>query len=347
MSNLKELCASYQASGLYTHVYAACGFLDDSQNVAECSLEPIEPMYAQRDLFDLSSLTKALVTTPLVLWKCMESGKDPKTATILDVFGDLTVDEVGGRKFNRTVASYLRHETGLPAWRNFYTTSDSKSQNLREVLDRAVPKTGAHSETYSDIGFVVLGALLEINAGMSLLDLWRRECHRFQITASDLLGRGEEFACGRAIPTAYCPVRGRNLCGEVHDENAWALGGFTGHTGLFGAGKDVTLFLRQLWQSAAGRKVMLANFAEAGSLGDSLMGWRKGKDTSSQPFAMGRGCGHLGFTGTAFWVDPLTKSYSVVLTNRVISGRMTPEIKTFRAQAFKNLWDIIESVSQS
>ncbi len=342
LSNLKELCATYQASGLYTHVYAACGFLEDTKNTAECSLLPKDDLHARRERFDLSSLTKAMVTTPLVLWKCMEGGQDPKTATIRDVFGDLAVDEVGCGTFNQPVENYLRHETGLPAWRNFYTECDSKTQSLKDVLGRyslSVPSENPQVEKYSDIGFLILGALLEKNEGRTLLDLWRRRCHHFGITASDRLGRAEEFDRDTVIPTAYCPVRTRLLIGEVHDENAWALGGFTGHSGLFGTGLEVTSFLRELWQSLGGRKVMLANFGEHARKGDSLMGWRKGQDDSSRSFAEGRGCGHLGFTGTAFWVDPLTKSYSVVLTNRVISGRISSEIKTFRREAFKILWD--------
>jgi serine-type D-Ala-D-Ala carboxypeptidase len=354
LSNLKELCATYQASGLYTHVYAACGFLEDSKNTAECSLSPRDGRHGSREIFDLSSLTKALVTTPLVLWKCLEAGLDPKKVTIRDVFGDLALDEVGCGSFDQSVANYLRHETGLPAWKNFYAQCHldmemSQTQSLNAVLSRLSHAVQVEHlsdkpiEKYSDIGFLILGSLLEKNAGSTLLELWRNQCQHFGMTACDRLGRGEEFDRETVIPTAYCPVRSRLLIGEVHDENAWALGGFTGHSGLFGGGLDVTAFLRELWQSTGGRKVMLANFGEQSSTGDSLMGWRKGQDDSSRAFAEGRGCGHLGFTGTAFWVDPLTKSYSVVLTNRVISGRITPEIKTFRREAFKVLWDIVQS----
>jgi serine-type D-Ala-D-Ala carboxypeptidase len=347
LASLEELCASYQASGLYTHVYAACGFLDQPQNTAECSLGPQTNVAANQDVYDLSSLTKALVTTPLVLWKCLQSGARPREALISQVFGDIAVDDVGARKFDLLVAEYLRHETGLAAWRNFYTTCDSSTQNLKDVLRRNEPRkatSGQVKDVYSDLGFLVLGQLLEKSAGASLLTIWRDYGRHFGLSACEELGAGFEFARERVVPTAFCPVRNRTLCGEVHDENSWALGGFTGHSGLFGAGKDVALFLRQMWQCPAGRFVLMENFKESSSAGDSLMGWRKGQDPSSQPFADGRGCGHLGFTGTAFWVDPLTKSYAVVLTNRVVSGRITPEIKTFRAEAFKRLWGILQNV---
>jgi CubicO group peptidase (beta-lactamase class C family) len=76
------------------------------------------------------------------------------------------------------------------------------------------------------------------------------------------------------------------------------------------------------------------------------MGWRKGRDASAKTFAQGRGCGHLGFTGTAFWVDPLTRGFGIILTNRVISGRISTAIKDMRAQAFSGLWDILQKKSQ-
>ncbi len=318
-------------------MYVACGFLDADKNTAEFSLTP-----GGRDVFDLSSLTKALVTTPLVLWRSLALGKSPKEAKLSDVFGSEVLDSVGAQKHNLMVADFLRHETGLPAWRNYYVFCEGKRQSPTDVLARVVSQAGS-LDVYSDVGFLTLGHLLEKSSGKGILFSWRKYLETFGIKTVEFMGSGAELSKERAISAGYCPVRGRELVGEVHDENCWALGGFTGHSGLFATGDAVSSYLRALWQSKEGRAVFEANFAEAQSSGESLMGWRKGRDDSSKTFGSGRGCGHLGFTGTAFWVDPVTRSYAVVLTNRIISARLSPGIKTFRAEAFGLLWEGIQA----
>ena len=340
MAKIENLCAEFKDSGLYTHVYVACGFLNGRENYFEHSLSD-----DGRDVYDLSSLTKAFVTTPLALWRCASVGRTARDVKLSRLFGDLALTEVGASRHDYSVADYLRHETGLPAWRNFYVDCLGRRQTLREALKACPEKhdlTEPAKDVYSDIGFLTLGNLLEASAGTKLLEEWRKLGERFAIGATSRLGAGFEFDRQRVISTGYCPVRQRTLIGEVHDENCWALDGFTGHAGLFGSGRDVTGYLRDLWQSKEGREIFTMNFREIGSGGDSLMGWRKGNDESARGFADGRGCGHLGFTGTAFWTDALTGSYAVVLTNRVISARISPAIKTFRARAFTDLWAMIQ-----
>ena len=319
-------------------MYVACGFLDDDKNIFDFGLYS-----GAGRVFDLASLTKALVTTPLVLWACQKKGKDPSNITVSQLFGDVATDHVGASNQNHTVASYLRHETGLPAWRNFYTACKDGAgefrQTLKEVLFRC-PQGDCAKDVYSDVGFLTLGALLREASNQPILSQWQRMCGEFR-ARTEGLGSGQDFASDEVISTGFCPVRERVLWGEVHDENCWALGGFCGHAGLFGSGRGVTDYLRSLWQTGAGRAVFEENFRQLSSRGDSLMGWRKGQDASSKTFADGRGCGHMGFTGTAFWVDPVTRSYAVVLTNRVISGRVSADIKNFRAEAFKQLWDLL------
>ncbi len=332
MAKIEDICQAYKAAGLYTHVYVSCGFLYEDRNLFEFSILPED-----RSVFDLASLTKALVTTPLVLWRCLKAAKDPRALKISELFGDISLDEVGAGSHNLSVADYLRHETGLPAWRNLYTECQHQRQSLRDVLMRSTSKSGS-ADLYSDVGFITLGQLLERSSNQNILDEWKFLCELFEIPSAKKFGSGPSFDLHNAISTGYCPVRQRELLGEVHDENCWALGGMAGHAGLFGGGAAVSSYLRQLWQSSVGRVVFEKNFCEAATPGDSLLGWRKGKDASANAFAEGRGCGHMGFTGTAFWVDPLTRSYCVVLTNRVISGRVSPAMKAFRSQVLSSLW---------
>ena len=298
-------------------------------------------------VFDLASITKALVTTPLIISHCQETRLNLRNSTIAETFGAEACRNLGLGPSALTAADFLRHESGLPAWRNFYVHCDGQRQSLTEAVTRFQNQNqlfcqGRGAELYSDVGFMVLGALLVSAHGKPLDDIWLEYVRKINFETEQEIGPTSSIKKSQAVPTVYCPVRQRQLIGEVHDENAWAMGGFAGHAGLFGSGEGLTRFLRALWRHDYSRQVFSENFAEAASPGDSLLGWRKGLDESALTFAEGRGCGHLGFTGTAFWVDPLTKAYAVVLTNRVISGRISPAIKRFRAEAFAELWNKIQ-----
>ena len=327
-------------------MYVACGFLNRSDVLYQRELNTDE-----RDIFDLSSVTKALVTTPLTLAHAIRSSRPANKTTLLDLYGAKACSEFGEYVGHLTLRQALRHETGLPAWRNFYVECNGHRQSLAESLQRALgngfnrqPQNQNHSELYSDIGFMILGRLIEKNAGRQLNEEWADFAKSVGFNNFLSLGSSAMIDGRRAVPTAYCHLRGRELVGEVHDENAWAMGGFTGHTGLFGSGPSICEFMQKLWQSDIGNKIIMANFDQAGSSGESLLGWRKGRDSSSSAFALGRGCGHLGFTGTAFWVDPQSLAFAVVLTNRVISGRTPgPAIKDMRSRVFAALWDILQA----
>jgi len=346
LDNVESLVRSFQSSGLYTHVYVACGFLNHSDILYQRELTADD-----RNIFDLSSVTKALVTTPLTLARSMQTSRSASETTLLDLYGANPSSEFGEYVANLTLWQALRHETGLPAWRNFYVECGGHRQSLAESLQRALgdgfnrpPRNKNQTELYSDIGFMILGRLIEKNTGRKLSEEWADFAKSIGFNNFLSLGSSMMIDASRAVPTAFCPVRGRELVGEVHDENAWAMGGFTGHTGLFGSGPSVCEFLQRLWQSELGNKIVMANFDQASSPGDSLLGWRKGRDLSSRAFASGRGCGHLGFTGTAFWVDPQSRAFAVVLANRVISGRIPGlAIKDMRSQVFARLWDILQA----
>ena len=350
MDNVESLIRSFQSSGLYTHVYVACGFLNRSDILYQRELTA-----DQRNIFDLSSVTKALVTTPLTLAHIMQASRSANETTLLDLYGAKACSEFGEYVANLTPRQALRHETGLPSWRNFYVECDGRRQSLTEVLRRALgdafnrpPENKSQAEIYSDIGFMILGSLIEKNTGRKLNEEWANFAKSIGFSNFLSLGSSGMIDVRRAVPTAFCPVRRRELVGEVHDENAWVMGGFAGHSGLFGSGPSVCEFMQRLWQNDVGNKIIMANFDQAGSSGESLLGWRKGRDLSSRAFASGRGCGHLGFTGTAFWADPESRGFAVILTNRVTSGRIPGlTIKDMRAQVFAGLWDILQANTSS
>ena len=291
LANLEEICRRYEAAGLYTHVYASCGFLHEANPRFKWSKLP-----GGRSVFDLASLTKALVTTPLSFASCDEVRKVPVDASVSQVFGIELLKDPGFDLFaNTKVSTLLRHESGLPAWRNFYVECEGMRQTLKEVLTRAGPAqpgSSSFSDVYSDVGFILLGRLIEAQRQKNLAKVWVDYCDSLEINVGKTLGPAEGITQNQFISTGFCPVRKRELIGEVHDENCWALGGFAGHAGLFGSGEGIESYLHGLWMTPSGRRVFELNFAETGSAGESLMGWRKGRDDSARVFAEGRGCGH-------------------------------------------------------
>ncbi len=327
------------ATGHATHCFAECGFLDSADPVFR-----IEACSDERDIFDLASLTKALVTAPL-LFSWHQNRNLPFSTRILDLgiesdteFGSLSIDHL------------LSHRSGLPAWWNFWldrmgrsreANFSDRAQRIHEVLTRHRPflATSGH-DCYSDIGFILLGHALESSYGQSLESLFDRELGKpLGLTGPYFVGGPESLPKERAIPTGYCPLRGRSLIGEVHDENCYGLGGFSGHAGLFGSGLGVSRLLREamaldFWRNYGETNASLAKDAP-------LLGLRRADDPSSRPFGEGKAIGHMGFTGTAFWIDFGRHAYAIFLTNRIVSGRMPTHIKSLRAEVFGALDELV------
>ena len=351
MTDIPSIVAGYKKKGLFTHAFVARGRLTDTS-----------PYYVHKDfadaadVFDLASLTKALVTTPLLF--CL---RDLRGLTFEQSVGDwlgganLALDP---RLKLLTMRDLLRHTSGLPAWRNFWICRlegrmDHKLINKENLLTHQLITLGRAADSivksdvslYSDVGFIILGLLLEAVSGQELDQQFRDFC------AAELGLNADTFSLGfpRSSPhlesfisTGSCLIRQREVRGEVHDENCAALGGVTGHAGLFGTGEAVCGFLSSLAKSSVGQRLLTEN-AEARQLprqtpaNEALLGWRQGTTPSSLPFGQGAAMGHMGFTGCAFWLWPEAGEYVTLLTNRVISGRISPEITAMRHDVFTAL----------
>ena len=361
----KDLNATLQAwsqKGLFTHAFAAAGDLRAPSPSTRVLLSP-----DGRDIFDLASMTKALVTTPAVFNLCQRHewsldqpvGEAPLTKLHPERFTSLP-----DALLALTPRRLLRHESGLPAWRNFYVQC-SPGQGIapfHRPLAQAVASyaksskqdaTAPRKPVYSDVGFLALGILLEASYNTNIANIFRSLCEdpNGLSTASVQLAYGPDLAKNdrdkKAVPTGFCNVRQRELVGEVYDENAWALGGRCAHAGLFGTGDALINFLKGLSASPLGCATLAAQASEMGGPeNESLLGWRQGGDPAAKPFGGGKSMGHLGFTGTAFWITPADHPekplrYGIVLTNRTISGRINPAIKDCRRELFQLLWQSV------
>jgi CubicO group peptidase (beta-lactamase class C family) len=235
----------------------------------------------------------------------------------------------------------LTHSSGLPAHEELWHRRDLKragdgsladKKRVAEYLLHLSEKAQSPAKTvptYSDLGFILLGILIERLAGKGLEASFYEMVERCSINglySQALIGQqGLDASCA---PTGWCPHRKRMLRAEVHDMNAWFLGGFAGHAGLFGTIEAVTEFLARLLASFKGCEAnsspasqdMVKRFWTPGTAKKSP--WALGFDLpSSKGSSAGRhfskrSVGHLGYTGTSFWIDLERGIGMVLLTNR-------------------------------
>jgi CubicO group peptidase (beta-lactamase class C family) len=269
-------------------------------------------------IFDLASLTKVLSTTALVM-RHVERG-------ILSL-DDPVAQHVRGWRDEGAIAVTIRdllsHAAGLQAHMPFYR--DHQGRAAFEAAIVATPRAYEPRTTsvYSDLGFMLLGFILESIAPLATqFDTLRVHMGNIQ----DLQFNPPALWKSRTAPTRLDPWRQRLLIGEVDDDNAWALGGTAGHAGLFGVVASVGECARHWMQVLEGRtgaftQEMAMTFVTKRSEvpGSSrALGWDTMLPTSSCGTRMSpRAFGHVGFSGTSLWIDPERSVYVVLLTNRV------------------------------
>ncbi len=278
-------------------------------------------------VYDLASLTK--VFTALCALRLASRGELSLDAPL----GEVLPLARGTAFAARPLTALLSHRAGFEAWRPLYL--GPREEILPGALDGPSRDDGV--EVYSDLGYIALGAALEHATSTALPALIDREV----LAPLGLSGRVEYRSTGEAdlavAPTERCPWRGRVLRGEVHDENAWAMGGVAGHAGLFGDAEAVTAVGRAALDALAGDDrwitpdAMRATLAPI-PLGTHRLGWdgRSPGASSSGRYFSDASFGHLGFTGTSLWCDPERGLAVTLLTNRVHPSREGAGIKSLR-----------------
>lgn len=299
----------------------------------------------QKDsIFDLASLTKPLATT-LAVSKLMEKGK----LSLDQKIGDILVEFQNTDKSDITIDMLLRHTSGYPAHRNYYLEILQCGQGSRQCLRNLLLKEDLENEigekeVYSDLGFMLLAWIIE-RVGHQRLDQFVIEEiyaplgieHLFFIERNSENEKIKPYQ-GQFVATQKCFWRKKVLLGEADDDNAYAVGGIEGHAGLFGDALSVYSLCSEILKSLQNKSPtvlkadIIKNFVKKDIRFERVAGF----DTpSKQGSASGRffsefSIGHLGFTGTSFWIDPLTGLIIVLLTNRVHPSRSNEEIKKFR-----------------
>jgi CubicO group peptidase (beta-lactamase class C family) len=285
------------------------------------SLEPEKILMTTDTIFDLASLTKVVATTAAIM-QLVEKGKlrlDNPAARYWPAF-----KENGKRHI--TLRQLLTHYSGLrpalslkPMWSGYKTAME------KIVAERPLYPPGK-IYIYSDINFDILGEIVRRVSGRSLDEY----CSAFifkPLKMKDTLFRPSATLHRRIAPTQY--HKRKMLCGYVHDPVCYNMGGVSGHAGLFSTADDLSLFAQMLLNNGTmkGVKILKPQTVEQMSVPQSPLNKPKlhglGWDIEA-PFSSNRNelfqvgsYGHLGYTGTSLWIDPVTETYIIILTNRV------------------------------
>jgi len=295
-------------------------------------LPPEQRIPARTDtLYDLASISKLFTT--VVLLQQVEAGRVSLDAPVAGYVPEFAA----GGKQTVTVRHLLTHTSGLPAFLPLYSTYPTPETRLAAALTTPVTagSTPGGQYVYSDLGLISLGVLVERVTGKGLA-----EAVRDGVTGP-LAMRDTGYNPGpglrvRVAATEFQPYAGRGMVwGEVHDENAWGLGGVAGHAGVFSTADDLAILCQAMLNGGTyrGRRILsedmvrqaLVNYNAALETrfpdSDRGLGFELAKHSYMDAMASPVTFGHTGFTGTSVVIDPLAQSFVILLSNRVHPDR--------------------------
>ncbi len=285
-------------------------------------------------IFDLASLTKPLATASCAL--LLAQRRRLRLSDSLSRFFALPSDSPLRAV---TLHHLITHTSGLPAWVAFYREYHTKEEIVSAVLRTPLEAKPNERYRYSDLGIVLLSAVIEKVTGESLAAFAQREI--FQP-----LGMTETMFCPppsllpRIVPTEFDKRLRRHMRGVVHDENARAMGGVSGHAGLFSTARDVAKFCQAVLSGGEIFSRKTLRLMQENQLTDIGAGSSCGWFTPPNPMLPGvdamppSAFGHTGFTGTSAVILPEQKKFLVLFTNRVYYGRNTPQFYEMRRTAY-------------
>jgi len=291
------------------------------------------PPATSATVFDLASLTKPIATATVAMSELSRG-----TLRLDERLGSIFSEWSGGDREAASVRDLLEHASGLPA-RLVDQPPRSKREFEHDICTMPLEYGLRTRSLYSDLGFILLGFVLERRADQPLSQLLGDVIARAVPDASLSFSASEAAAPTEPMPDDV--RRGRVLRGEVHDNYAAALGGVAGHAGLFGTSTAVGAFAQIVLRAARGDRTVRPPFSpdlvrsfttKSGVPGSSrALGWDTMLPTSSCGTRMsGAAFGHVGFTGTSLWIDPARDRYFVLLTNRACGGGTLDEMRAVR-----------------
>jgi len=299
------------------------------------AVEPAQEPMTVDTIFDIASLTKVFATTPSIML-LVETGD----VRLGDRVKRYLPQFVGGKKEEITVHQLLTHYSGLPPDFDLSKRWQGNEEAMEQLWKERTVSDPGKEFAYSDLNFIALGEIVRVVSGRPL-DVFAREnifqplgmnettfrppaTWRARIAPTEPRSNTLQYLKGVATPEQSDEI----LRGEVHDPTAWRMGGVAGHAGLFSAARDLAIYVQMLLNEGTwmGQRLLSPLTVRAMTSpqnppnSTSLRGF--GWDiytTYSSPKGdlFPDGYGHTGFTGTSIWVDPATKTFVILLTNRV------------------------------
>ena len=299
------------------------------------------PAVVPTTMYDIASLTKVVVTTTLVA-KLAEGDfavpldLDAKIERFLPEWASGPQPEWRHRV---TVRHLLTHTSGLPPFKEYWRTSKSKQDTLTKIFAEPLEYEPGTKEVYSDLGIILMAEIIERLTGRSLDDLAN------SLVFSPLGMKNSVYKPPKKLWPKIAPTeidnnyRHRLIQGEVHDENAYAIGGVSGHAGVFSTAPDLAVLCQMLLNGGvyAHQRILkrptIAQFTAPQTLAQNTrtLGWVVATENSSSGHYFSvHSYGHTGFTGTTIWIDADRQLFVVLLTNRVHPTRENHKIAEAR-----------------
>lgn len=272
-------------------------------------------------IYDVASLTKPIATATSLL-ALVELGEIHLRQKVLDFLKGKPHPNMEGV----TLKHLLTHTSGLPAWKDFCKQCSNKYEIIDGILSLPLENEPGRAYKYSCLGYILLGAVVEAASGRGL-DEFSQEHIFLPLGMKDTLFRPGGERLQRVAATANCPERNYMLIGEVHDSNAWAMGGVSGNAGLFSTAIDLARFASMILAdgdgvfSPAAVRLMRENQIDP-AIGGHTAGWfvYPNDMIPAGDLSSIQAIGHTGFTGTSVVVDPVCDLFVILLTNRVCNS---------------------------
>jgi len=299
------------------------------------------PAVKPTTMYDIASLTKVVATTTLVAKVAEGDFAVPLDldAKVERYLPEWTSGPQPEWRHRVTVRHLLTHTSGLPAFKEYWRTSKSKQETLTKIFAEPLEYEPGAKEIYSDLGIILMAEIIERLTGTTLDDLAKSFVFE-PLGMKDTMYRPPKKLWPQIAPTEIDNnLRHRLVRGEVHDENAFAIGGVSGHAGVFSTAPDLAAFCQMLLNGGTYahqrilRRAAVAQFTTPQQLsgGARTLGWAVPTPGGvSGHYFSAHSFGHTGFTGTSIWIDPDRQLFVVFLTNRVHPTRENQKIQQVR-----------------
>ncbi len=304
------------------------------------------PEVTDASLFDLASLTKVVATTAMamILYERGLLDLEAPVSVIVPEFA-----RVGDRRGEVTLRMLLAHSSGLPAYERLFLRAKTRDAVLEAAFTTPLAAAPSQRAEYSDIGFIILGVVLERLADETLDVFCQREIFGPLGMTHTSFNPPPSLKASTPPTTDDRTFRHRVVQGEVQDENTSVLGGVAGHAGLFSTAEDLAIFAHAMLNGGYPilhlATVELFSRRESAPKGTSrALGW----DTPSVPSQSGKylsplSFGHLGYTGTSLWIDPDRQLSIALLTNRTWPDCQNQAIKQVRPAVHNAVIEALEN----